>query len=184
MVLDREGVAEKQEEILFTNRYSMATQVSLGATVTLDKKPPKDEAFSFVLENEKGEVLQTVKNTAGMVAFSPMTFDSVGTYTYTMSEVDGKNEKIIYDRNRYTVIVTVVKDETGNYQATVTYQLSDKELDGQPAFVNKTKSPNPQTGDSNDLGFWVSMMLLSGTGLAALWYYEKRRKQQNPEQLI
>ncbi len=41
---------------------------------------------------------KTVGNTAdGRVAFSELHFDKAGTYTYTVEEVKGTNEDIIYD---------------------------------------------------------------------------------------
>ena len=175
VVLTRDGVTDKQEKIEFSNRYPSAAQVTPCATTTLDKKAPENGQFTYVLKDQKGNVLQTVKNTGKDVQFQPIPFDKAGTYTYTMAQVVGEDPDISYDRNQYTVVVKVTKDENGDYQAQVTYKLGDKVLEGEPAFVNKTKAPTPQTGDKTRPGLLLMMLLISGSALVGLWDYEKRR---------
>lgn len=184
VVLTREGVEDKQGKITFSNRYAKAAEASLGATKTLDKKTPKTGAFSFVLKNEKGEVLQTVENVGRNVSFAPIGYTQAGTYTYTIAEVAGKNSNIVYDRTQYTAEVTVEKDEEGNYQATVVYKRSDKILEGKPTFANKTKSGTPQTGDNAKLGFWIALLLISGGALGAIWYFDQRKKEEILEETL
>lgn len=184
VVLSREGVEDKQEKIVFSNRYAAAAKATLGATKTLDKKTPKTGLFSFVLKNEKGEVLQTVGNVGRNVSFAPIVYTEVGTYTYTIAEVTGKNANIIYDRTQYTVEVTVEKDDEGNYVAKIVYKLSDKVLEDKPVFVNKTKSGTPQTGDNAKLGLWIALLLISGGALGAIWYFDQRKKEEILEETL
>ncbi|MFR4844752.1 MAG: Spy0128 family protein [Streptococcus sp.] len=67
--------------------------------------------FQFVLKDSAGHIVETVGNTAdGRVAFSELHFDKAGTYTYTVEEVKGTNEDIIYDGMKATVWITVTRD--------------------------------------------------------------------------
>lgn len=185
VLVTREGSEEKQEKIIFSNRYGSAAEVVLGAVKTLDKKTPKDGQFSFRLKDGQGQVLQTVKNSGRNVEFDPISYHSAGTYTYTISEVVGKDGGIVYDRSVFTAEVTVEKDADGNYQATVLYKLADKALEGKPVFANKTKSGTPQTGDNANLGFWIGALVISAAGLVGIWYYDKRRKKpEDPEEFF
>lgn len=184
VILTREGVEDKQGKITFSNRYATAAEATLGATKTMDKKTPKTGAFSFVLKNEKGEVLQTVENVGRNVSFDPIVYKQAGTYTYTIAEVAGKNANIVYDRTQYTAQVTVEKDSEGNYRAEIVYMRGDKVLEGKPAFANKTKSGTPQTGDNTRLGFWIALLLISGGALAAIWYFDQRKKEEILEETL
>lgn len=181
VVLSRDGAEQKQEKITFSNRYATAAQVTLAATKTLDKKTPKDGKFSFQLKDEKGNVLETVENIGGDVKFSTLPYTSEGTFTYTISEVVGKDSKIVYDKTKYTAVVTVKKDDNGDYQAEVVYKLGDKTLAGKPAFANKTKTGSVQTGDSSNLGLWILLLLLSACALFGIWYWGKEKEVKVPE---
>ena len=181
VVLTRDGAADKQDKILFTNRYAAAAKVTLSATNTLDNKTPENGAFTFQLKNNKGEVLQTVKNTGRSIDFDTIYFDREGRFTYTMEQVVGKDSSIIYDKTQYTVVITVTKDSEGNYQTQVTYKAADKEVEGKPLFANKTKSATPQTGDRTNPGFLMLMLLVSGMALVCLWYYDRRSKERFPD---
>ena len=58
-----------------------------------------------------GKVLETVGNTAdGQVAFSELTFNKVGTYNYTVEELTGKDDSIVYDSMKAAVSITVTRD--------------------------------------------------------------------------
>lgn len=176
-VLTREGAADKQEQVVFSNRYASAVEVAFRATTTLDKKTPESARFTFQLKNGKDEVLQTVKNDGRNVVFEPLKFDKPGTYTYTITQVTGDDPKIIYDQTTYTAVVTVTKNADGEYQVQLTYKLADKVLEDEPHFANKTKSATPQTGDRTNPGFLMAMLLISGSALAGLWYYDRRRQR-------
>lgn len=158
VVVYRDDQTEKRDDILFENRYANPTQAQIAATKTMDKKAPKDGAFQFELLDAEGVLVENVVNIAGDVIFTPIEYYKSGTYTYTLREVAGKNSKIIYDKNQYTVTVEVSKDENGDYQHTVTYSLKDKVLEDIPGFVNKTKPVIPQTGDNANLPLMLGIM--------------------------
>lgn len=80
------------------------TKVGVNQTLTANE-------FQFVLKDSAGHIVETVGNTAdGRVAFSELRFDKAGTYTYTVEEVKGTNEDIIYDGMKATVWITVTRD--------------------------------------------------------------------------
>ena len=75
------------------------------------KQDLKADQFQFVLKDRFGKVLETVGNTAdGQVAFSELTFNKVGTYNYTVEEVAGKDDAIVYDTMKAAVSITVTRD--------------------------------------------------------------------------
>ena len=48
--------------------------------------------------NAQGKELETVTNDKdGNITFKPLSFDKLGTYTYTVSEVNSHDEDTIYD---------------------------------------------------------------------------------------
>ena len=60
-------------------------------------------------------MLQTVSNQNGKVTFDHLTYNSVGSHTYTVKEVPGTDTNIDYDPMAATVTVNVTKDPvTGN----------------------------------------------------------------------
>lgn len=72
------------------------------------------ETFTFIL-SQNGTALQTKSNKAdGKIVFDQLTFASVGTYELKIQEQLGAaTDPIRYDRNVYTVTLTVEDDHTG-----------------------------------------------------------------------
>ena len=103
---------------IFNNIYRTSAEVSFTAEKFLDDKAPKAEAFEFVLEDEAGNEIQTVKNDAeGAVVFDTLRFNQSGEYSFTISEKEGSDKKIIYDETVYEVTVVV----TDNGDGTITW---------------------------------------------------------------
>ena len=103
------------KDTIFNNKFATPAQASIQFSKELSKAGVKQaltaNEFQFVLKDEKGNVVQTVGNTAdGRVAFSNLSFEKPGTYTYTVEEVKGNNEDIIYDGMKATVSITVTRD--------------------------------------------------------------------------
>ncbi|MFX3748157.1 Spy0128 family protein, partial [Streptococcus suis] len=59
------------------------------------------------------------------VNFSTLTFTKEGTYTYTVSEVDGRLGDIIYDKSDIKATVTVKDNNHVQLFSTVSYENSD-----------------------------------------------------------
>lgn len=141
----------------------------------------------------------------GSITFPKQTFKKTGTYTYTISEVAGDEEGIIYDDTVYTVRVTVEK-VNGNYAVTEEVISKDRYAVDAVTFENKTledipdedtplapgnggsggqeledlEEPEvplatvPATGDMSAL--WMAMSALSGTGLAAVSFLGRKKR--------
>ena len=65
---------------------------------------------------------ETVTNKAdGKATFSKLTFNKVGTYTYTITETPGSDANVEYDAMTVTMTVNVTENAQGDLQATVKY---------------------------------------------------------------
>lgn len=129
----------------------MSTSVALSATKLFDGESQnlrlEEGMFSFTLSDEQGTVLQTKSNDAkGNVAFDPIAYDATqaGGHVYTIKEVVGTNELIIYDNHEEHVTVDVKVLDDGSLTTEVTV-----DEDG-VVFSNKTVAelPMPLTGEA------------------------------------
>ena len=126
-------------------------KVNLTATKTLDGKAPSGSAFSFVLKDKDGNIVQTKNNQEGSIAFDSLSFSAAGTYTYYIAEQAGTDANINYDATSYKVTITVT--HSGDYKAAVNYEKNGQAYDGIPVFVNTTKaddSDKPNTPTTPD----------------------------------
>ncbi|WP_201340642.1 Spy0128 family protein [Streptococcus suis] len=132
-VEDRNGQLQAMIEFIdndnvFNNFYTPApAAASLSIKKVLEGRTLNTGEFEFVLKNEKGDEIEKVSNQAdGSVNFSALTFTKEGTYTYTVSEVDGGLGDIIYDKSDIKATVTVKDNNHGQLVSTVTYENSDQ----------------------------------------------------------
>ena len=177
VIVVRDDSTEKRDDIIFENRYANPDYAQIVATKTMDKKTPKDGAFTFELLDAEGNVLQTVANDAdGNVTFEPIYCYEIGTTTYTLREVAGTNKKIIYDKTEYTVVVDVTKDDNGDYVATVTYLKGEEAVEG-AAFANKTKPVVPQTGDAAYPLLWGGIMAAALLAIVVVLVSMKKKEK-------
>ncbi|HEM5264029.1 TPA: cell surface protein, partial [Streptococcus suis] len=116
------------DDNVFNNFYTPApAAASLSIKKVLEGRTLNTGEFEFVLKNEKGDEIEKVSNQAdGSVNFSALTFTKEGTYTYTVSEVDGGLGDIIYDKSDIKATVTVKDNNHGQLVSTVTYENSDQ----------------------------------------------------------
>ena len=103
------------EDIIFNNKLVTPAKAKIAFVKELTKAGVKQDLkadqFQFVLKDRFGKVLETVGNTAdGQVAFSELTFNKVGTYNYTVEELTGKDDSIVYDSMKAAVSITVTRD--------------------------------------------------------------------------
>ena len=84
--------------------------------------------FAFNLLDKDGKLVQTAPNDAeGNVTFSELKLNTIGSYTYTICEVDGKLGYMTYDDSTYTVTFSVYDAKDGTLAATEPiYSLNDK----------------------------------------------------------
>lgn len=103
------------DDVIFNNKLvtPAKAKIAFGKELTKAgvKQDLKADQFQFVLKDRFGKVLETVGNTAdGQVAFSELTFNKVGTYNYTVEELAGKDDAIVYDSMKAAVSITVTRD--------------------------------------------------------------------------
>ena len=124
----------------FNNYVVAPVTVQFNFTKKLEGRELKAGEFSFVLKDEKGNVIETVANDAsGKIKFSALTFKNgeEGTYIYHVEEVAGTEAGIEYDHMIATVGVKVKKD--GRVLTAITELPADTE------FNNKVTPPTPPT---------------------------------------
>ena len=85
-----------------------------------------DGEFSFKIKevNENKSLPsyeETVTNKNGKATFSNLTFNKVGTYIYTITEVKGADTNVDYDGMTVKMTVTVTENSKGDLQASVKY---------------------------------------------------------------
>jgi len=134
--------AGETAEAAFNNYRSGGTVTEPASAVikaakTLDGAAPQGSDYSFVLKDEGGKTLQTVKNSGGSVSFGALSFSRAGIYRYTLSETAGTDSRISYDSSVYTAIVTVTGSDTCH--AEIAYEKDGKACTGIPVFANTTK---------------------------------------------
>lgn len=167
--------AIKQHEIVFKNRYANPVNVRLSAVKLLDGRTPWTSGlFEFSLTDSKGSEIARVKNDGRDVTFPEMTFDKVGTYTYTIKEITRVDNTVTFDKSVYTVVITVTK-ENGDYAAKVTYLKNGKAYEGTPVFYNfSNTNDNPRTADESHVVFYAGLMAVSAAAMYVLLVNKKR----------
>ena len=163
---------------VFTNVYQEISypSINLGGTKVLEGREMVDGEFTFELY-ENGERIRTATNVDGKFTFEAIEYTQVGVYTYTVVEHNPDQshnvyDGVVYDTTEYVVTVTVVGNN-GALEATVSH--SREEL----VFVNKVYEEPPaipQTGDSFAPGLFITLMVVSSLGLAAVVIAKKREE--------
>lgn len=181
------------EKITFTNKYeAKQTAVILNASKKLIDKKLEDGQFTFELREENDKLVGKAKknNADGQVVFDEITYDKAGTYKYTVSEVNDKQDGIIYDDKKYSVEVKVTDNGKGSYVAEVSCP------DGAPAFVNAYEKPeepakpdkpdenkgdgnvvSAKTGDTAQTGAWLVLMIAAIVGIGAIVVIRRRERR-------
>ncbi|PRT75894.1 Cna B-type domain-containing protein [Streptococcus anginosus] len=122
--------SKEAKDLVFTNKYTPAgdTSITLGAKKVLEGKTLEAGKYSFVLKKADGTVVETVTNaTDGTVTFSPISYNEsqVGTHKYTISEVEGTETGVTYDKTVREVEVKVEKISATELKATVSKEAKD-----------------------------------------------------------
>lgn len=168
-LMDAEGNAANDTSVTFTNGYKAApVTLKLGAAKVLKGAELKAGQFSFELKSRNGKVMSTAKNAAdGSVTFDVLTFKQVGTYTFTVSEVDDGQAHVTYDKAVHKIVVTVSDEaadgtKTGYLSAKVSYEgdanmppvftNSYAEEPGTPGTPENPGTPGGGSGGGSDSG--------------------------------
>lgn len=168
-LVDAESNPTGDGSVTFTNGYEAApVTLKLGAAKVLKGAELKAGQFSFELKSRDGKVMSTAKNAAdGSVTFDALTFKQVGTYTFTVSEVDDGQAHVTYDKAVHKIVVTVSDEaadgsKTGYLSAKVSYEgdanlppvftNSYAEEPGTPGTPENPGTPGGGSGGGSDSG--------------------------------
>ncbi len=127
-------------KVVFTNIYTQPANAQLKLNVEkvmAGRDFKTGDAFTFTVSAENGvpmpeQASVTINPTSGNTAtvdFGAITYtqaDAGKTYTYTVEEVAGNIANMVYDRNRYTVNVTITANADGTLTVTPVYQAGEK----------------------------------------------------------
>ncbi len=116
-------------KLIITNTYASAS-----ATLQVTKNFAdwgKADNFTFVLAAKDnapmpegatdGKITATATENAQTAVFGSITYETAGTYKYTITEVNDGIDGVTYDTQAHEVVVKVEKDDDGNLVAVVTY---------------------------------------------------------------
>lgn len=120
----------------FINSYAAKGSVTLAAKKRFTGGALAGNDFSFALykgDKAEGTPIETVTNDEkGNITFQPINYTEAGDYEYTIKEVTGNDQTIVYDGQKVKVKVSVTDNKNGTLDATVTYG-GDKAV---PTFTN------------------------------------------------
>ena len=112
---------EKQVNYTYNNSYSVSTTVDISGEVTYDKDMTSD-MFALTITDTKNVSETKYADEFGIVNFETINYDNVeGTFKYTVVQENTKLDKVSYDTNMFTVVVTVINDGKGHLNSNVKY---------------------------------------------------------------
>ena len=139
----------KFETVSSFTRYNTPTseaKAEFKARKILNGKALAKDEFTFIATDEKGkEVARGTNDADGNVTLTgdKLSWDTEGSYTYTISEVNDGKSGVTYSKDSYNAVVTVQRDGAyGPLRATVTYQNADGtplDANALPTFTNTYK---------------------------------------------
>lgn len=135
------ATVEYADEATFVNTYkALPADVAIVAKKVLKGTTLTKGQFTFVLKgtvNDEPIELTATNDADGNVAFPHLELTSARTYTFTVSEVAGREARVTYDKRAFTVTVEVTDDGSGKLSATV----SNDAPEGAMVFVNTYTPP-------------------------------------------
>ena len=201
------AAVEYADEATFVNTYkALPADVAIAAKKVLKGAALTEGQFTFVLKgtvNDEPIELTATNDADGNVAFPHLELTSARTYTFTVSEVAGREARVTYDKRAFTVTVEVTDDGSGKLSATV----SNDAPEGAMVFVNtytppvtppvtpptrpSTPTPSttvktrttgrsvPQTGDASVSGATAIAVATAGLALLAMAARLARRRAKS-----
>lgn len=128
--IKKQGEDVEVQKMEFKNTSRGPAKLQITANKVFNNGELKDGQFSFVVKDKEGNMIDTAVNDIdGNIIFKEMSFDKVGVYEYTISEVKG-TEDIKYDESIYT-IKTKVYAPSNNIDQNLAVQVKMKKDDGE-----------------------------------------------------
>lgn len=170
-------ISGDQTEGFVVNNGLAHLQVPLRAQKVLKGGVLKAGEFQFGLRDATGKLIATAHNEAdGSVVFPDRSFSQVvSNYWYTVEELPGNAQDMVYDKTVYTLRVDTRMVE-GQLVASLRYEKDGTPYQGPLLFTNTRKAPS--TGDS---ALRLPLLLLAvalASGLAAAVISLKKREPE------
>ena len=178
---------------VFKNAYkAKGTTVIIGATKTLEGRTLAAGEFTFKLTGADGRTYEAKNAADGRIEFPAIDFDKVGTYDFTLVEMNDGQTGITYDGRSYKVTVVVTDDGKGNLVANVTWPNGTP-----PTFKNTYTKPVPavtpgtpgkpparfaKTGDETmPIACVATLAILSAGAVGAAAFGALRKREKGDE---
>lgn len=173
---------QPSENIVFTNTYQQ-TEFAIPVEKHLDgRQLNEQDLFQFGLYDENNQLLQTLTLNGSQFTgrnemageFAPITYTKAGSYVYTVKEVQGNAENIVYDKTAYTVTVNVEENDDHLLSATPSFAIDNNSANS-VVFLNKyvtnvewTPKANKQVigGSNAGYSFVTNIQKSDGTALS------------------
>ena len=176
-----------EDLIVFRNVYEVqAGTINITGLKEIENADIRDYTFTFRLFAKDGtELEQVTNNEQGFFGFTSIPVNASGEYIYTVRELIEDAEGVTYDESEYTVKVVAEDNGDGTYKLTYSY-LKDGDTAEDLRFVNIYKEPSPipdpdspLTGNKNNLQLWLALLFISGGGIFAVTFGDKKKKRAN-----
>ena len=172
----------------FSNEYVPGTTtVTFHGSKIFNNAAAVSNGFQFILESG-GTPIETVRNTdGGLISFSTITYDTTGTYVYTIREdtsyvgsgVGYSANDIQWDTHTETITVVVTEPQPHVLSADVTYDSDGIAFNNplKPSILRVIKVTVGQTEANEDQEFSVKITLTNPDGTLSggtnyYWYTE------------
>lgn len=145
-----------RDSVVITNRYAHYDEYTAAVTeqfkvrkiyTTGGEHSIYPGRVSFVLKDANGSAIQTISiDGEARAEFDILRFNTTGTYTYTVEEVNGLVDGMYYDPTVYTVDITVTENDAEHrLDAAVTWR-GENVYDAEKGltFTNTYTEPDPE----------------------------------------
>ncbi len=166
----------------FKNRYVAEGSYQPQGVKNTVNGPLLADAFEFELIDSEGHVIQRVKNLAdGRIPFASLIFglEDVGrTFVYTIREVEGSQEDIIYDDRVITLTLTVSDEGDGHLKVTRATGEAPIAFTNLYELVAGDEDEVPVTGEGQSLYTTMGLLMMGLALMAIIMILAKRRKKE------
>ena len=117
-----------------------SSAITIHGTKVLKNATLKENQFTFILYDEKGnEVQRTTNKEDGTFQFNPIDFEGVdtGIYTYTIQELNDHQKNITYDKNTVQIRIGVERGVVADEFSSKKYYASNVGYSGYEFFMSE-----------------------------------------------
>lgn len=130
----------------FNNQFIRSDKWYPAGEIAVNGGAVSEGAFRLELMLDGMKVAEMPNASGALVEFDPIRFyesDIGESYTYVMRQIPGKDPKMIYDKTKYTFVVTVKESDSGEVYLEIKQNPSGKVL-----FTNVVVKPEDEKGTS------------------------------------